>query len=395
MAEMKNRYAESKVTGVSFTPRAEETFYEVVDSPDFSGQDAQLIYRALRDQLRAVSFCDYLKRYIYRKAEIRQPFDQVPLSEYLDIVTDSFISRGVPASFDPTTVRIRAGAKNWLTRQAASRDTVLLIGFGLRMTLAEVEELLVKGLQETRLDLNDPKEVLCAYCYEHGFGYYRYKSLEEQCASEEAGPEEEMLQIGSVRDLPDEKALQRYVSMLRRGRAGERRRTETVRQFHLLYREACGTAASILKLAGRNDALQPEDITPSDIEQILQAAIPKDRHGNLLPMKESTLYNQFRGRRLTRQRLDELMNGSAVPNRYDLIMLHFFSYSQRISEGLPRLQFYQRFTAQTNQILARCGMGPIYSANPFECFLLMCVLSEDPMGTYADVMEQSYREAAT
>ena len=38
-------------------------------------------------------------------------------------------------------------------------------------------------------------------------------------------------------------------------------------------------------------------------------------------------------------------------------------------------------------------MGEIYLANPYETFLLMCMLSDYPMGTYSDVLELSYRQA--
>ena len=35
-------------------------------------------------------------------------------------------------------------------------------------------------------------------------------------------------------------------------------------------------------------------------------------------------------------------------------------------------------------------MGELYIQNPYECFLLICMLAEDPLGTYADVVERSY-----
>ena len=35
-------------------------------------------------------------------------------------------------------------------------------------------------------------------------------------------------------------------------------------------------------------------------------------------------------------------------------------------------------------------MGELYVANPYECFILMCILSDDPLGTYADVWEMAY-----
>ena len=46
-----------------FTPNSEESFYAVVDSPVFFRQDAQLIYQALREHLRPISFGEYLQRY--------------------------------------------------------------------------------------------------------------------------------------------------------------------------------------------------------------------------------------------------------------------------------------------------------------------------------------------
>ena len=37
-----------------------------------------------------------------------------------------------------------------------------------------------------------------------------------------------------------------------------------------------------------------------------------------------------------------------------------------------------------------CFLGELYISNPYECFVLMCILSEDPLGPYADVWEKSY-----
>ena len=37
-------------------------------------------------------------------------------------------------------------------------------------------------------------------------------------------------------------------------------------------------------------------------------------------------------------------------------------------------------------------MGPLYVANPYECFVLMCMLSVSPLETYTEVIEKSYTE---
>lgn len=414
-----------------FTPNSEESFYAVVDSPDFFRQDAQLIYQALREQLRPISFGEYLQRYIYRKAGFSEPFEEVPLSEYQRIIVESFADGGVPSSFDGGSVRVRTAARNWLTQQTVYREAVLLLGFGLRMRLADVEELLIKGLQEPRLSWADPKEALCAYCFAHGLGYHKYADLFRVC-QERAGALEKEPSPSALPAVSEamqrEETLLTYVSHLMKKQDVSRQDQEARSQFLQLYLQAQQVTAAALndmnqdaaslqarkmqtRLANsdqffdyqkqewiqdvRNAAQvrTPEEIMPADIEMVMQASIPRDRHGNLLPMKKSTLNRQFRNRRMTRQRLEDLLAGETAVTRYDLIMLCFYVDAHQKAGDRSRLQIYRSFLERTNRILQSCGMGPLYTANPFECFLLMCQLSDDPMGTYADVVEKSYQEA--
>ena len=53
---------------------------------------------------------------------------------------------------------------------------------------------------------------------------------------------------------------------------------------------------------------------------------------------------------------------------------------------------YASYIESTNAVLNECFLGEILINNPYECFVLMCILSEDPLGTYADVWEMSYGE---
>ena len=51
---------------------------------------------------------------------------------------------------------------------------------------------------------------------------------------------------------------------------------------------------------------------------------------------------------------------------------------------------YHTFVDETNTLLERCGMGQLYVANPYDAFLMICMLTDYPLGTYADVWEMSY-----
>ena len=61
--------------GTDFTGNAWDALYDAVDSAYFQDQDATLIYSVLKRKLRFISFGEYLRRYIYRKAGLTEPFD--------------------------------------------------------------------------------------------------------------------------------------------------------------------------------------------------------------------------------------------------------------------------------------------------------------------------------
>ncbi len=417
-----------------FTPRSEECFYEVVDSPRFAEMDSQLIYQALKSRLRVVSFGEYLKRYIYRKAEISQPFDEVPLEEYQDIILEGFASRDVPLSFRPSTVRPRSLAKNWLTQQSVTRDVALLIGFGLKMQCREVDELLTKGLAGVRLNMNDAREYICAYCYENDYGFHKYERLMNAC--ELLAEDEKILTLPELNDnaavktpeeVRDEDELLQNAAILMKTRRKLYPEQTARHQFELLYRQAREVTASILnqmeqdrvdlhsqeiermladskqfynyqkqnrirQAKGQIRRWNADDITPTDIERTLLSAVPRDQYGNIFPIKKSTLNAQFRGKQMTRQRTEKILAGEIAVTRYDLMTLQFYTCSQQKRNARSKNAFYHDFIEWTNEILLKCGMGPMYMANPYECFLLMCILSDEPLSTYADVIEQSFTE---
>ena len=114
-----------------FTQIANEVFYDTVDDPYFRDKDLDSIYEVLMSKIRVVPFGDYLKRYIYTKAKMEGDYSAVPLSDYRQIICDEFTERQTPASFEPTSSRLRNLAKNWLEQKNVSRSVVLLLGFGL------------------------------------------------------------------------------------------------------------------------------------------------------------------------------------------------------------------------------------------------------------------------
>ena len=70
----------------SFTSIAWNRMYETVDHEYFLEKDTDLIFDALNQMLKPISFGAYLQRYIYRKCGMTNSFSDVPIKDYQTII---------------------------------------------------------------------------------------------------------------------------------------------------------------------------------------------------------------------------------------------------------------------------------------------------------------------
>ncbi|MBQ8054141.1 MAG: hypothetical protein IJ198_10115 [Lachnospiraceae bacterium] len=393
--------------GTDFTIRAWDVLHNAVSSKYFLDRDADLIYAALQKNLKYISFGEYLKRYIYRQACLEEPFEEVPLKEYQQIIKGAFSDNNTPQSFDPTSASLTVLSKRWLTQQTVRRKVVFLLGFGLGMSVEDVNEFLTKGLREQGINAKNPFEVICWYCYKNEFGYPTFERLWR--TFNESSPNELDAKLlysdftvgarNTMRAINSEEALMAFVSKLKTDDNTPQHSVTAKKCFDELYTRAREIVADIYNTyeedkqgKGPKRHYTIDDITESDLEHVISSAIPLDRHGNLTPVKASKLNAQFAGKRFSRQHTGEILAGNTEVTRFDLITLNFFIYSQTLDDYPSVKERYNSFVESTNEILKRCFLGELYISNPYECFVLMCILSEDPLGTYADVWEMSYEQ---
>lgn len=386
------------LNGTDFTDNAWDALYDVVDSADFRDHDADRIYDALSRRLKFIPFGEYLKRYIYRKAELKEPFDSIPLKLYQQIIRDAFKDNSTPYSFEPTTQKISTLSKNWLTQQTVNRKVVFLLGFGLRMSVEDVEEFLIKALREHGINVKDPFEVICWYCFKNGCSYYKYEKLWEMfstaapnSASNPINGEGTIGLRNTLYSVRDDSSLIDFVSCLK-AKDDQIQSGSTARHcFDTLLRKAKKRVAELYNSDEQNTKhYTDEDVSVYDLERIISSAIPVDRNGNLTPSKASKLNDQFDGKRFSRQHINDVLSNKSEVTRFDLITLNFFIFAQSVDEIPDAKRRLIDFVQTSNDVLEKCSMGELYISNPYECFVLMCILSVDPMGTYADVWELSF-----
>lgn len=387
--------------GLDFTGSALDLMYGAVDDAYFRDRDAELIYKALENGMKAIPFYKYLKRYIYRKAELEGDYNLIPIKDYQLIIREAFADNNTPPSFVPTSAKLSALSKNWLSQQTVKRGVVFLLGFGLNMSVDDVNDFLTKALREPGINFKDPFEIICWYCYKNHYNYLKFEKLWQAYQDMPAG----MLDMSAIYldrtvgfrqsagAVHDDASLLAHLSRLKTDNNRSKLSVTARLHFDRLYDAARDAVAEIHNSDEESTrTVTREDITPSDIEHVICAAIPLDRHGNLMPVKLSKFNEHFHGKKFSRQHVSEILAGEAEIERFDLITLNFFVYSQNLDEHPDRKNRYISFVDSTNDMLYSCGMGELYVANPYECFILMCILAEDPLGTYADVWEMSYEK---
>ena len=294
---------------------------------------------------------------------------------------------------------------------------------------------MTKALREQGINAKSPFAVICWYCYKNGYNYLKFEKLWQifcetqpnsldvkllyadltigaRSAMNTINSDTALITFVSELKAPDnrpqlsvtarkcfdelfEKA-KKLVAELYNTEEAKRHETEVARyQSMLLNSDRISEAERQTRISQKwkqRKVYSSRDITESDLEHIICSAIPVDRHGNLTPSKASKLNAQFAGKRFSRQHISDILAGKSEVTRFDLITLNFFVYSQTLDNYPNAKARYMSFIESTNRLLDQCLLGELYISNPYECFVLMCVLSEEPMGTYADVWELSYEQ---
>lgn len=377
------------IKAFEYTRKAIRRMDQVLSSVEFEDGDAESIFSFLLHEVDVICFGDYLKRYIYRKSGSRKPFEDFSLREYQDMIRESFRDNRTPFSWQPVSRKPGSIIKRWLTQQTVFRQTVFLIGFGLRMNDKDVSDFLTKGIRETDFNFYDPKEVVCWHCFHCGKRYPDYRELMEKAGYSgnntwEAGRVSvpsadrtrywEMVGQNPEAYLFDEDKLLPYLSYLRMHE--DQNRSFLHEEYRALYHRLGKICHE-----GRGDL-------PSRIENRFCSGIPRDRRDNLTRIKDSALAETFMQQKMSRQRIDAVLKGRRDPDRFDLITFLFFIYSQMEMEPNQRRD---RFIFEVNDILIRCHMTCLLFAIPYEAFVIMCLMTDDPLAAYSEVWEMSYR----
>ena len=367
------------VKDFEFTRRAAQRFRQVVSLESFEDEDAEVIFHYLYKEMELVSFGDHLKRYIYERAGLEEPYGEVPQEIYRDIAVESFKETYTPKSMNPTSTKLPALVNNWLTQASVKRETVFLLGFGLRMSAEDVSDFLTRVLKEQDFDFHNPEEVIYWYCYSRQLPYSKAEEYKDRYKT---------IEPAAHNDIVAEAMSGKFI-------IDTEKKSQAFQEFQRLLQRAKEIIAAMYQKdeeeKGRNKIWKAENITPSDLEKVICNGIPINRMGNLKKMSASILAKHFSQKRFSRQRITNILNHKFPVERFDLLTIEFFIVSQEMEDDDP-YDRYHHFIEEAQGILKKCGMSEIYIVNPYECFLLMCLLTDCPLAVFSEIWEKSYEE---
>ena len=394
-------YSEETIKSFEYTKDCYYNIEETIDKEDFEDKDADEIFKMLRDKMEIVDFADHLKRYVYLQGDIDLPFEEVTNDMYKKAIIDSFEQNMAPYNFERPVNRHKVVSR-WLNG-TISRRAIFVLAFGLKMTAKDAEEFLTKVIKERGFNFTDVNETLYWYCLRKREPYVRVLELMRECegSMDPVITQEKWLAFSQnpKQDLYDEQNLKEYVTYLMRNESvRDEQRTRAYREFLRLYDECRRLIAENYYDEDEKQVQSKpvEEVGAGDLERYLYSGIARDENGNITTVKKkSDLVKYLSVGKLTRQRISRVLRENEKDNdvnRFDLITLNFFIYSEKEYYDQAQINRCDDFIDDMDEILEGCGFYKLYPVNPYELLILMCLVSVAPMEAFAEVFSRVYDE---
>ena len=375
------------------------------------------------------SFYDYLSRYLFAKY-------MIDVSDFVEFAINKQDERkSVNGKRDLLT---KQRLENCLSNQSfipQKRDFVFRLAFVLGMNDEECQELLKKGMNERGFNFKSPIEFIYWYCLKFGYGFIKASELFEKYEAIAA-------ETSNDEDANTEDVYIDFTNKFAKAKLTDSNGLENVlmeclteikskfsfkiidddlfnNRLNVLFNiEDQGNDSIMSKIRMEiykiNNASENEygkekfnhrssfGLTSLyDVSKYIYRSYYDDsgKEVYIADLKETVfdLPDDIRNNRLTRERLSNIVmkeDNTQVkyPNRQDLITAIFLLYELTEDDVNDRIEKFYDFCEQVNKKLNLCGLLDINSNNLYEYFIMLCMSTDDPLGTFQEVYIQSIKK---
>lgn len=361
------------------------------------------------------TFGDYLFSFIYDHTESLkkyESYDKVPFESIWKCITKSFKQNNMKGI---GTINKNANTPLAVYHEKSkhfdklcfneSRESVFLFALGLRMTTDQVSELLTKMLLQSDFDPKDPKEVIIYWSlksrndqdspytlmlkwekeYERirkGISQYEINRYEKN--------DTDIIFKNQLLNIKDDTMFGNYLRTLvynnniNRCRGKQRTIQEVFKGF-------------VMDIQRINKLVQEDEYVYLGYEKLAnwlvlyRREISEKYQGPILPDDVlKTLFSTGIGNRIIsfkKDYINDRINGNVTISRKDILIAKAVVYFHEIKmdkeEGreyeLSKNMLWVDFSKDVDGYFELCRMQPFYLRNPFEYFLVICLLQNEPL----------------
>lgn len=423
-----------------------EKLKEAIEKGDTSELERLLLEKSYAKYL----FGDYLKRMVYElyifPEDDGRKITEIPEDEYIKDIQQIFKENGMKGvgtlQFGGSTRLTPSNLKRWMGMPCyqVSRELVFLFGFGFNMFAEQVEELLTKVIGQAGFDFRSAQETIYYWCLKQNRGYSglrewqeKYMEIQEEAEEQkESGIYEEKEECaGGARTryykekavrITDEDGFKEYLRELERIRRDTRNRI-TAREtlnivvnilWYELSKERRGETKWLELLIEQKEAEGDAQNRTKRTQREIKTMQKYWREVSLEPLIQSIWQEEDpvaiseKSRKLApllpdmwkKRSLQDKLNGESRVRKEDILTGVFLTYAHQLEKQMPYMSGEEKdymvrvetYVEDVNTYLEQCGMGEFYIVQPYEIFLVLCLLYDKPYSFFLSVWKEKERK---
>ena len=413
-----------------------EKLKEAIEKGDTSELERLLLEKSYAKYL----FGDYLKRMVYElyifPEDDGRKITEIPEDEYIKDIQQIFKENGMKGvgtlQFGGSTRLTPSNLKRWMGMPCyqVSRELVFLFGFGFNMFAEQVEELLTKVIGQAGFDFRSAQETIYYWCLKQNRGYSglrewqeKYMEIQEEVEEQkERGIYEEKEECaGGARTryykekavrITDEDGFKEYLRELERIRRDTRNRI-TAREtlnivvnilWYELSKERRGETKWLELLIEQKEA---EGDAQNRTKRTQREIKTMQKYWREVSLEDPVAISE-KSRKLAsllpdmwkKRSLQDKLNGESRVRKEDILTGVFLTYAHQLEKQMPYMSGEEKdymvrvetYVEDVNTYLEQCGMGEFYIVQPYEIFLVLCLLYDKPYSFFLSVWKEKKRK---